>query len=1088
MAFPDALSWTTPRDIDLGLKRIGAAGLTASVLPNGSLFAIEHESQDLRVMINQVLGSPIGGGIGRLYIRIGGPKSSISKATGCGTGVYFGAAEDRIVWEREAGELTYRATLWLAPDSAVWLWRIEIANRGEGDIECDAILIQDLGLGERGFLMNNEPYASQYIDHHVSHDSQCGPVIMSRQNLAQRGVHPWTVQGCFDGAAAFATDALQIFGPGFRDADVVAFGFGQSLPSERLQHEVACIAIQSRATTVKPGSSALWTFFGVYESDHAEASSNADLARIGTAREAAARFEPREVALAPSVPSLVELAPALVAEPIGEDGVARRYSDRSHVEESDGSLLSFFVPDGARNRHVVLATKERKVARRHGTLLRSGRSMLPDDTVLCATLWMQGVFAAQLTIGNTSLHKLFSVSRDPYNITRSSGLRILTDFGAGWHLLTVPSVFEMGLSDCRWVYRTKNRWIVVRALAAGDDPAMQWEVTVEGRRCRFLVFGHLVLGERELEHSGQVAIDVERKRFSFRPDPEWLWGQRYPDASYHLVTSTPDEIEAMGGNELLYPDSVPRGGGYAVLRTRPTNAFRFAVTGSLADPAESERLAAKYERGVDSATMLAPAANFWERVTRCTRIGGSHADTAVLDTIFPWLVHNAIIHLTVPHGLEQYTGAAWGTRDVCQGPVELLIALEHDEPVRDILRIVFAQQYEERGDWPQWFMLEPYSSIQDRHAHGDVIVWPLKALCDYVEATNDLRFLDEPVAWRREDTLAPTEHRAMIADHVTKLIATASARSIPGTRLMCYGEGDWNDSLQPADPRMRGWMVSSWTVALFFQQLRRYAEVLRRVGRERESEPLQSLAAAIREDFNRHLICDGTVAGYAIFDPSGGEPELLLHPRDKRTGLKFSLLPMTRAIIAGLFTPEQTEHHLRLIRKHLVFFDGVRLMDRPVTYHGGPEHVFRRAESSAFFGREIGLMYVHAHLRYAEALAAVGDADGLWDALLIANPIAVTERVANASLRQRNTYFSSSDARFPDRYKASAEWERVKRGEIPADGGWRIYSSGPGLFVNMLIRYVLGQRRYFGERISAPLLPPKVGDVVLDMTPAAPVT
>jgi 1,2-beta-oligoglucan phosphorylase len=51
-----------------------------------------------------------------------------------------------------------------------------------------------------------------------------------------------------------------------------------------------------------------------------------------------------------------------------------------------------------------------------------------------------------------------------------------------------------------------------------------------------------------------------------------------------------------------------------------------------------------------------------------------------------------MIHLTVPHGLEQYTGAAWGTRDVCQGPVEFLLALEHDEPVKDILRIMFAQQ------------------------------------------------------------------------------------------------------------------------------------------------------------------------------------------------------------------------------------------------------------------------------------------------------------------------------------------------------------------------------------------------------------
>ena len=189
-------------------------------------------------------------------------------------------------------------------------------------------------------------------------------------------------------------------------------------------------------------------------------------------------------------------------------------------------------------------------------------------------------------------------------------------------------------------------------------------------------------------------------------------------------------------------------------------------------------------------------------------------------------------------------------------------------------------------------------------------------------------------------------------------------------------------------------MVSSWTVALFFQQLGRYAEVLRRAGRHGQAAELSDLAAAVRADFNRHLIRDGTVAGYAIFGPDGRPPELLLHPSDTRTGLSYSLLPMTRSIIAGLFTPEQAAHHLRLIREHLLFPDGVRLMDRPVGYRGGIETVFRRAEFASFFGREIGLMYVHAHLRYCEALAVLGEADAFFEGLQLVNPIAVTDRVA----------------------------------------------------------------------------------------------
>jgi cellobiose phosphorylase len=190
---------------------------------------------------------------------------------------------------------------------------------------------------------------------------------------------------------------------------------------------------------------------------------------------------------------------------------------------------------------------------------------------------------------------------------------------------------------------------------------------------------------------------------------------------------------------------------------------------------------------------------------------------------------------------------------------------------------------------------------------------------------------------------------------------------------------------------------------------------------------------------------------------------------------------MNRSIIAGLFTTEQAQHHLRLIRSHLLFPDGARLMDRPVAYHGGPEEVFRRAESSSFFGREIGLMYVHAHLRYGEAMAALGEAEALWEALRVANPITVTEHLAHASPRQRNAYFSSSDAAFPDRYGATAEWPRVKAAEIAVDGGWRIYSSGPGLYTNLLLSLALGIRRRFGERVVEPVLPRRLGRVTLEM-------
>jgi cellobiose phosphorylase len=101
-------------------------------------------------------------------------------------------------------------------------------------------------------------------------------------------------------------------------------------------------------------------------------------------------------------------------------------------------------------------------------------------------------------------------------------------------------------------------------------------------------------------------------------------------------------------------------------------------------------------------------------------------------------------------------------------------------------------------------------------------------------------------------------------------------------------------------------------------------------------------------------------------------------------------------------------------------------------------------------------MYMHAHLRYAQALAHVGLAEQFLDALCQANPIAIRAIVPTATLRQANCYYSSSDAAFADRYQARAEYERVRAGTIALDGGWRVYSSGAGIALALIVRRFLG--------------------------------
>ncbi len=68
---------------------------------------------------------------------------------GAGPGLRVGAGTDRIVWEGESDGVRHKVTLWLHPQADVWLWRVEVANQRDEDLPCDAILVQDLGLGDR---------------------------------------------------------------------------------------------------------------------------------------------------------------------------------------------------------------------------------------------------------------------------------------------------------------------------------------------------------------------------------------------------------------------------------------------------------------------------------------------------------------------------------------------------------------------------------------------------------------------------------------------------------------------------------------------------------------------------------------------------------------------------------------------------------------------------------------------------------------------------------------------------------------------------------------------------------------------------
>jgi len=1061
-----------------------AAGLSIELLDNGSLFAIRHRN----VLINQVLGSPVEGGLGNVYLRRR-TRDNISSfpLLGPGSASSFRASRHGAAWAGSVDGLDYSCTLRLARRQPTWYWTIRLANATKRRLSLDAVLAQDLGIAHEEAVRSSELYTSQYIDHTILADEEFGFLICSRQNLPQGEAFPWVMHGCLDGAVGYLTDGFQFYGLAYKASNVPAALGRPRLPNRNYQHEFALPTLQSRRLSLPPGATGEITFFAAFEADHPAASSAAD---AGRARAAADAYRGRRRAAINRTPrprpaGLFDAPVLFESQDLGPADLERFFgSEWRHVEQRDGMLLSFFH---GRQQHVVLRAKELVMERPTGHIMRSGRDLVPSDDSLSVTAWMFGVFGSQLTIGNTSFNKLLSVCRNPLNVLKASGQRIFVRTDPGYELLGLPSAFEMGPNSARWIYHADRCTLTIRVAISLDAPACRLTVEVErGGPLALLISHDVVLGVNEHDAAGHVVVDAANARVELRPAPEALVRQRYPETTFFIVSPDADQIEAIGGDGLLGADGADvadGGGSYVVVATKPVTRFSLVLTGNVLSARRAQELATAYSHAPDPDADLEPAsAAFWSGLGRGANLGGATGkcadDLSRLNDVLRWYLHDAMIHYTTPHGLEQYSGAAMGLRDVCQGPTELLVATGNLGPLRDLLRLIYEHQDRQTGDWPQWFMFDRFREVRAAESHADIIHWPIKALCDYVEATGDLSILDEQVAWTDDQTKAVTAETDTIFAHTERQIARIEDDCIPGTALPVFAGGDWEDTLQPADPAMARRLVSAWTVELAYQTLGRYRTVCDRAGRGAMADRLAGMCARMRSDFNRYLVPDGVVAGLAQFGPDG--IEYFLHPRDRKTGVAYRLLPMTRGMISGLFSVEQAKRHVALIQRHLTFPDGVRLMNRPMDYHGGTSRYFKRAETAASFGREVGLQYVHAHIRYIEAMTRIGRPDEAFRGLLAVCPIRLDLDVPAALPRQGNAYFSSSDAAFMDRRQASRQFGRIRTGRIGVKGGWRVYSSGPGIWINQVISNVLGLRTYFDDVVLDPVLPRRADGLTFD--------
>jgi len=1031
-------------------------GLTFEFLNNGSVKSIEAHT----IRVNLKAATPFSKPGSNLYLRKRGKPFEFAALLGPASNSRFRVAGDAFVARGNWAGLEYNCVLQLSKQSLSWEWTVEITNLTGIPVEADLIYVQDAGLKPVNAGLINEYYVSQYLERRILDDKIFGAVACCRQNMKESTGHPWLMLACKDKAVAGSVDGMQFYGRTCRETGIPE-GLLADLPGGDYAGESPVFALQEKPFNLAAGGVHESVFVGAYLPDHPQATSAEDLNRLPGLMLEFKDKTPSQLAndLTAPAKNFFNSTPFLPVDDLSDDELDRFFGrERRHCEVEHGRLLSFF---SAQSHHVVLRVKELMSDRPHGHIMQARAGNVPDESIMSTTCFAFGVFNSHITQGNTNFNVLLSVCTSQFNLAPETGQRIFVEVDGRRYLLGVPSAFEMGLNHCRWIYKHGNSCFQVRSWTSKAVPQVNLDFKViNGNKVNLLV-----THDFDALNGWTIGSGSKAGEYLARPRADSIIAGKFPDARFKLVINGPGANYRAGGDEALYPHRDGRGGGLFVLDVRETTDFCMSFIGEVNSAVNAVGFEDPDRQWFSDCR---DARSAWKDLSLNLSLQGAQEDIAAIQEILPWYGMNAITHFLTPYGLEQFSGAAWGTRDVSQGPVDLLLTLEKYAEARKVLCILFSNQNPD-GGWPQWWMFDRYSNIRSDSSHGDIFYWCIIALSNYIKVTGDLNILDEVLPYYHEKGPARAE-QTPLREHVDRLIKMIVDSFIPGTAFVPFGGGDWNDSLQPVSEELAQRMISSWTVEMNYQAFSQYQLVYEQAGNKSKARELAEVCNKIKADFNKYLVKDGVVAGYGLV-ADDRSISVLFHPSDTITGIRYSILPMNRGIISGIFTSEQAQHHQDIVEQHLKGPDGARLMDRPLKYKGGIQTIFQRAESSTFFGREIGLMYMHEHIRYAESQARTGRADAFMKALRQAIPVGYQKVVPCGDIRQSNCYYSSSDVAFRNRYEADERYDEIKTGKITLRGGWRVYSSGPGIYVGLVVSRLLGLRIESGHIILDPVMP-----------------
>lgn len=442
---------------------------------------------------------------------------------------------------------------------------------------------------------------------------------------------------------------------------------------------------------------------------------------------------------------------------------------------------------------------------------------------------------------------------------------------------------------------------------------------------------------------------------------------------------------------------------------------------------------------------------FWDRFLGAVHVKTPEPATDLM--LNRWMIYQTLsCRIWGRTGFYQSSGA-FGFRDQLQ---DVLALLPIDPAITRSQIINAARQQFEQGDVMHWW--HPPSSRGVRTRFSDDLLWLPYVTSLYIEATGDLKILDEKIPFRiapllsdgedeRYGEYSQTDQSFSLMDHCLRAIDKGTTSGVHGLPLM--GTGDWNDGMNRVGEQGQG--ESVWLAWFISDVLNRFAITSELFGDHEIAIRFQTRAKKYIKAIEQSA-WDGDWYLRAYYDNG----ETLGSKQDMEC--QIDAIAQSWSVLSASGNEKRSRQAMQSVLDRLVRpQDRLSLLFTPPFDKTSCDPGYIKGYRPGI--RENGGQYTHAAVWTAWAFAKLGEgktASALFDLL---NPIFQSNSFEKTSTYRVEPYVVCADIYSSEPY--------VRR------GGWTWYTGSASWMYRLGLEAILGFHKIGNTLRIDPVIPPE---------------